>query len=160
MMVVTVECWYQIPWYFNLRKNRYCSKLKWYFYNTGQKYHSILILEKGGTKVNYHSIFITLAPGLICLSTEYPYTVMCSICTKVLKSDYIRFVYEYVIDGKPDPGVPSNTDTKAIVFDKFCKSFLVLALNTFLTLIVQNNKLEYLSPVFLQIQNICFFVRV
>jgi hypothetical protein len=56
--------WYQIlPWYFNLRKSRYCSKLPWYFYNTGQKYHGILTLEKGGTTVNYRGIFITLAPS-------------------------------------------------------------------------------------------------
>ncbi len=49
-----------LPWYFNLRKRGYCSKLPWYFYNTG---HSILTLEKGGTTVNYGSIFITLCPG-------------------------------------------------------------------------------------------------
>ncbi len=54
-----------LPWYFNLRKSRCCSKLPWYFYNTGKKYHGILTLEKGGTTVNYHSIFITLAPGLM-----------------------------------------------------------------------------------------------
>jgi len=39
-MVITVECWYQIPWYF---------------------YHGILTLEKVGTAVNYHGIFRTLA---------------------------------------------------------------------------------------------------
>jgi hypothetical protein len=52
-----------LPWYFNLRKSRYCTKLPWYFYNSGQKYHGILTLEKGGATVNYRSIFITLAPG-------------------------------------------------------------------------------------------------
>ncbi len=48
-----------LPWYFNPRKSRHCSKLPWYFYNTGQKYHSIWTLEKGGTTVNYCGIFIT-----------------------------------------------------------------------------------------------------
>ncbi len=62
-MVIIMECWFQIPWYFNLIKSRYCSTLPWYFYNTSQKYHGILTLEKGGTMVNYHRIFITLAPG-------------------------------------------------------------------------------------------------
>ncbi len=37
-MVITMECWYQIPWYFNLRRSRFCSKLPCYFYNTDQKY--------------------------------------------------------------------------------------------------------------------------
>ncbi len=60
-MVITVEIWYQIPCYFNLRKSRYCSKLQWYFYNTGQKCNGILTLGKGGTMVNYHNIYITLA---------------------------------------------------------------------------------------------------
>jgi hypothetical protein len=55
-----------LPWYFNLRKSRYCSKLPCYFYNTGQKYFkSILTLEKGGTTVNYLGIFMTLAPGAV-----------------------------------------------------------------------------------------------
>jgi hypothetical protein len=66
-MVITVECWYQIlPWYFNLRKSRYCSKLPWYFYNTGNKYHGILTLQKGGAPVNYCGIFKTLTP---CVNT-------------------------------------------------------------------------------------------
>jgi hypothetical protein len=51
-MVITVECWYQIPWYFNLRRSRYYRKLPWYFYNTGQKYHGILTLGKGGCFYN------------------------------------------------------------------------------------------------------------
>jgi hypothetical protein len=50
---------------------------------------------------------------------------MCSICTKILKSDFVRFVYEYVIDGKPDPGVDFEADNKAAIFDTFCKNFVV-----------------------------------
>ncbi len=88
-MVITVECWYQIPWclpwYFNLRKSRYCSKLPWYFYNTGQKYHGILTLEKEGTTVNYRSIFTTLAP-IINPSFDYlmePYLRPCGNIHKI-----------------------------------------------------------------------------
>jgi hypothetical protein len=36
-MVIIVEWWYQIPWYFNLRKSMHWSILPWYFYNIGQK---------------------------------------------------------------------------------------------------------------------------
>jgi hypothetical protein len=60
-----------LPWYFNLRKSRYCSKLPWYFYNTDQKYNGILTLEKGGTMVNYCGIFITLAQLATSVSDKF-----------------------------------------------------------------------------------------
>ncbi len=64
MLVLGIKYHGNLPWCFNFRKSRYCSKLPWYFYNMSQKYHGILTLEKGGTTVNYDSIFITLAPGV------------------------------------------------------------------------------------------------
>jgi hypothetical protein len=62
--MLVFKCHGNLPWYFNLRKSRYCSKLSWYFYNTGQKYHGILTLEKEAATVKYWGIFYKIGPGV------------------------------------------------------------------------------------------------
>ena len=47
-------------------------------------------------------------------SSEFPYTVYCSICKKILKTQKIRFIYENAINGWPIPDLT----------DDFCNKFL------------------------------------
>ena len=69
------------------------------------------------------SVFESRIPieNLYCIDTstnrklkEYPYSVLRNLCEKILRTHYLRFVYNHIVDSGPDP---SNTEA-------FCNKLL------------------------------------
>jgi hypothetical protein len=54
------------------------------------------------------------------IKNEFPNSVFCSLCEKIIKAQRIRFVYEHVVNGSPDP------DDLDIFCDKFVTESVAL----------------------------------
>jgi hypothetical protein len=56
------------------------------------------------------------------LKNEYPFTVFCSMCRKIIKSQRIRFIYENIVNGGLDPDIFSNQPNNNL--EHFCDQFI------------------------------------
>jgi hypothetical protein len=56
------------------------------------------------------------------LKNEFPFTVFCSMCSKIIKSQRIRFTYENIVNGGPDPDIYTNPCNNNI--ETFCNQFI------------------------------------
>ena len=56
------------------------------------------------------------------LKNDYPFTVFCAMCRKIIKSQHIRFIYENIVNGGPDPDIFSNPLNNNL--EHFCNKFI------------------------------------